>query len=480
MQPTRQTWTAAGLAVLLAVFTPIVASPVPAIGAALVFGWLVAQQLVAVRQFQTTAEATTITVEPSATTAQVDTAVPTTLSVERPKAAAKTELTVTLSLPPAAKPVDTADRQVTLTAGQTQATTTVSLEISTAGRMQFPAPTWELTDVHDAYTESFDRGPTPTVTVEAETIRNIHVGRGGSELTAFGQHLTDGTGDGLTPAELRQYLPGDSADKIDWKATARLSETYVREYEAESDREITLLFDHRSQMAGSTAATSPLAYLREVALGLVSTAESVGDPLGLITIGDEGLTTTIPATRQQIGYSRIREHLLEIEPTPAGPPTSSVDLHHPEAARRLAKRLADDTSAFGTTLRTFAESTPAYVERIEADPLYGAVEYLQAASNGTQLTIILTEDTNRPQLRETVRAAASNDSAVLVFLTPQVLFDTTGLGSLETAYSRYHEFEQFRTDLKRFSSVVAYEVGPGDRLATLLSTQRSKTSRATQ
>lgn len=474
MLPTRRTWTTAAIAVLLAAAAPVVDSVVPAVGAALVFGWLLAQQLIAVAQFQTTVEATTLTVDPSVAGVQVESEAPVTLRVERPPTAADTELTVTLPLPPAATPVDKSDRQVTLGVGDTQATTTVVVTLPTAGRMQFLEPHWQLTDSREAFTERFDRGPTPTVTAEAHSLRNLHVGRGGSELSAYGQHPTDGTGDGTTPAELRQYVGGDPADRIDWKATARLTEPYVREFEAESDREITLIVDHRSRLGADTPDNSPLAYIREVALSIVGNAESVGDPLGLITVGDEGLTTTVAATRSQVGYARIKEQLLQLEPTPAGPPRSAVDLQHPAATRRLIQQLAGDESTFASTLREFTATAPAYVERIQADPLYGAIEYLQATTTASQVTVILTTDRDRPQLRETVRAAASDDSAVLVFLTPQVLFDTSELGNLEAAYRRYREFEQFRTELERFGSVIAYEVGPGDRLASLLSSHRQR------
>ena len=363
---------------------------------------------------------------------------------------------------------------VTLDTGDTRASTTVVVEMPTAGRLQFPEPNWRLTDSHAAFTESVDRGPTPTVTVEAHTLENLHVGQGGTELSAFGQHATDGTGDGITPAELRQYLPGDPADQIDWKATARLAEPYVREFEAESDREITLLVDHRAKTASGSLRDSQLEYLRAVALGVVGAAESASDPLGLLTVGDAGLTNTVNATSQQTGYSRIRDRLLTLEPTPAGPPRSPVDLQHPAAARQLTRQLADDEGRFATVLRQFTETATAYVERIETDPLYGAVEYLRSMSTATQLTVIFTTDTDRSQLRETVRAAASGDSAVLVFLTPAVLFEASGVIDLEAAYRRYREFEEFRSELEGIGAVSAYEVGPGDRLARLLSSNGSR------
>lgn len=467
MEPTRRTVSIVGVAVILAVSVPLFAPPVVSFGAVLLFGWLIAQQLVTVHTFQRSVSATTVTVEPSVSTATAGTEVPVTIRVERPSTAARTKTIVTIPLPPAATSLPEDERTLTLDVGSTHATTVIPMSVPTAGRMQIPEPRWELRDAHGLFTESFSRGPSPTVTVDAETPEAIHVGRGGSELSAYGQHPADGTGDGLTPAELREYIGGDPADRIDWKATARLPDTYVREFDPESDREISLVFDHRSQ-TGTGNGTPQLAYLREVALGIVNNAESVGDPLGFVAVGDDGLTTTIPPSSRQVSYTRIRERLLEAQPTPAGEPTSTVELTHPEASRQLARQLANDETRFGTILRTFADTTTAYIERIEADPLYGAIEYL-TSTTANQLTIILTTDRDRTELRETIKAATSGETAVLVFLTPQVLFDNTELTDIEAAYRRYRDFETFRQDLERHNGVVAYEVGPRERLATLLS-----------
>ena len=476
MQPTRSTWTAVGLSVTLAAFVPVVASPIPAVGAAVLFGWLIARQVVAVKRFQATVENTTVTVEPATTAAETDDEIPVTLSAERPQAAAETDLAVSLPIPPAVTLQQESTPQVRLTAGETHAQTTVVMSVPITGRITFSAPQWELVDSHAAFTESFGRGPTPTLTISAPALREMHVGRGGQELSAFGEHLTERSGDGLTPAELRQYTDGDPADRIDWKATARLREAFTREFESEDDREITLVVDHRARMSVGPAANTMLDYVREVALGIVGHAEAAAEPLGIVTVGADGLTNTMPASRRPEGYARIRELLLDIESTPTDKPGSSVVLNHPDSARRVASQLSGVDTEFANTLRQFTASTTAYTERIENDPLYGAVEYLQAASTTTQLTVILTTDRDRQQLREAVRAATTGRSELLVFLTPQILFESGELSDIEHAYDGYREFETFRAGLERLGSVVAYEVGPGDRLAAVLDSRSADTA----
>jgi uncharacterized protein (DUF58 family) len=306
-------------------------------------------------------------------------------------------------------------------------------------------------------------------------MQSIHVGRGGSEVSAFGQHSTNDTGEGLTPAELRQYLSGEPADRIDWKATARLPDTYVREFEAESDREISLIVDHRAHTTTSQNEQSQLAYLREVGLSILRTAEITGDAIGLVTVGDEGLTTVQAPSERQAGYTRIRERLLTLKPTPSGQPTS-VGFTHPAMTQHLMEVLADDESTFGTTLYRFAETAPSYVERFETDPLDSAIEYLQTTPLNSQLTIILTTDRTRSQLQHIIEKAASDSTTVLVFMTPTVLFDTTDIGDLEAAYQRYRSFEEFRSGLENNNRVVAYEVGPSERLTSLLASQQPQTT----
>lgn len=467
MKPTHRTVTVAAVAIILAVSIPVLATPTAGLGVILLCSWLVVRQLVAAREFQATVSATTIAIEPAVSTAQVEAEIPVLVEVTRPATVAHTKAVVTIRLPAAAKQIPASERTLTLECGMTEATTTIPMSIPTAGRMQIPEPTWELHDAHGMFSETFVRGPSPTVTVDARTIDDLHVGQGGSELSAYGQHPTDGTGDGLTPAELRQYMGGDPVDRIDWKATARLPDTYVREFEPESDREVSLIFDHRSWLdAGSSP--SQLAYLRELGLGIIGNAASIGDPLGFVAVGNDGLTTTISPSSQQQTYTRIREVLLDLQPTPGDAPESMVELTHPAASQQLARQLSDDDSRFGTVLRTFAEATPAYIKRIEDDALYGAVEYINSTT-ASQLIIILTTDINRTRLRETVRTAARGETAVLVFLAPTVLFDHTELAAIETAYDHYREFETFRQGLERHNGVVAYEVGPRDRLAAILS-----------
>ena len=56
-------------------------------------------------------------------------------------------------------------------------------------------------------------------------------------------------------------------------------------------------------------------------------------------------------------------------------------------------------------------------------------------------------------------------------MTPEVLFERAELADIETAYDRYLDFEEFRQELEQHSAVAAYEVGPSERIETVLASR---------
>lgn len=64
-----------------------------------------------------------------------------------------------------------------------------------------------------------------------------------------GIHRSRRFGDSLEFAELRPYLPGDDLRSVDWNAYRRLGKLFVRRYEAERNRHISVLIDTSASMA---------------------------------------------------------------------------------------------------------------------------------------------------------------------------------------------------------------------------------------
>jgi uncharacterized protein (DUF58 family) len=471
MDPTRRFWTAASAGALLAGLGALFARPELLVGAAGVGAVILARQYAFLRALQRFDDDLTVTVATPERHVRRDERSEVTLSVDL---AAGTPLpaTVTASLPVTAGAVDPAERTVRLAPGDDSGATTFAVEWPVVGRASAPAPTVAVTDAFGLFRESFRRGPETTIQVEPRQPRNVHVGEGGDAASAtFGGHRSDRYGEGIDPAELRQYAPGDSISDIDWKATARLAYPHVREYEVETDRRTVLVVDHRGRLAAGPDGETKFDYLREVALTVASAAERATDPLGLYTVGDDGLTTELrPSTAGQ-RYQDVRTRLHDLTPTGgAGRPHTSA--RGAMGARRAAAVLADDDSAFARTLRPYLDERAGYVRRMDDDPLFETTRTYLDRLGGGHWVLLFTDDSDRTRLRETIRLARANDNNVVCFLAPSVLFESGGLSDLDDAYDRYADFESFRRDLARMDRVTAYEVGPGERLSALLADGR--------
>lgn len=373
--------------------------------------------------------------------------------------------------PPAGADTDVA--VLSLARGETRAETTIEPTWPVAGSFTFESPTVTARDSLGLFEVTFETGSELTVTVEPRRPRNVHVGEGGDlTATGFGDHDRGQHGSGLNPEEVRKYIPGDTVRNIDWKATARLNEPHVREFEAETDRKTVLFVDHRATMGMGQERETKLDFAREVVLAFVESARERSDPLGCYTIGDNGLTGTFEPSADTERQGRVRRQLQAIEPTT--PHSSEKAQTHstqsPSAvrARTLKQRLADDKTELGQRIAPFFDKPNVYVKSLGEQPLFGAVQSGMTRFGGSLWSIIVTDDEHRTELREAVKLASRGERRVLVFLTPSVLFEPGGLSDLDTAYERYTGFERFRRDLASMDNVSAFEVGPADRFAAVI------------
>ncbi|AGB17443.1 hypothetical protein Halru_2873 [Halovivax ruber XH-70] len=516
MQATRRSWAVAALTVFLVGYGAVVGSPVPAVGALLVGAWFVGRQVAFVEAFERIRTDLTVSQRPARTRASAGERDQLTLVAtmgERSAAADDSDesqdgevgmapdndgdralavdVAVTAGVPTAA--IVERPLAVRLHAAMSEATAESAVEWPVAGRHEFEPATVHVRS--KLFTDTFSMGDQPTVVVEARQASSLHVGAGGERIAVGVGTRKDGRrGQGLEPAALRKYTAGDSASRIDWKATARLSTPYVREYEAETDRRTVLVVDARRSPVADRPGASPLDHLRSVALSLADDAHQHGEPLGLVVVGEDGIKTRIPTSRSADVRGRIRNALFDLEPTSdrsgRGPdglaatatPTRGGHTHqqtgsghdgtHPpittSADAQSAQVTLDGTSAFDRRLRPFYADRTAYVERIADAPLFTAVDEELGRESGRIWPVILTDDTARAEVAETVSNARARGDGALVVIAPTVLYERAGLSELDQAYDRYVEFEGFRRQLGRQAGVTALEVGPADRLDAVL------------
>ncbi|WP_306059813.1 DUF58 domain-containing protein [Natronococcus wangiae] len=473
MRPTRQIWGVGVLAVLLAGLAVVFARPLLLAATVLLGAWLLSEQYRFLTALRETTASLTVVQAPVANAVRTDESTPVTLQASL-EAASSLSLTVVAGVPPAGTVDDTP--RVSLDPDETVERHTTTVNWPVAGRHRFAQATLTATD--GSFETTLTVGPTPEVTVEPRGPRSVHIGKGGDRLAiAPGDHETGRFGSGTEPAELREYVPGDTADRIDWKTTARQDSLYVREYEAETNRPTMVIVDHRNSLGGDSPAASKLSYLREAALAMAAGARQLDDPVGLITVGDEGLTSRLEPATGPTHYLSIRRQLLDLEPTETSQrspmPAPRAAAVHTRGSPSSLEQASDTSDRFARTLEPFY-GAQGYETRLESDPLLGAVRYAVGQRYERTWMVLCTDDSNPEALYEAILLARQSGNEVLVLLTPTPLFSSGGLADVERAYDRYRDFDAFRRKLDRMEKVTALEVAPDDRLSTVLGAGRKR------
>lgn len=471
MRARTRFWTVAALAVVLGLWAVVVERLLVLVGAAVICAWLLAGQYRFLKAAETTVDS--LTVDQAITQSQVATEETTvlTLSVDSPEPL-PVDLLVTPTLPAG---TDGEDDPFHLGRGEREGTRHVDVGWPVAGAFTINQPAITLRDRLGLFEQTVSMGPEQTVRVQPRAPRNVHVGEGGDPVAAgFGEHDAGLTGSGLEPAQIREYVPGQTVRNIDWKATARLGKPHVREFEAETDRATALFVDHRSSLGTGMPGETKLDFLRQVGFAFVDSARELSDSLGCYTVGSDGLTGSFAPDGASDHLLSIRRHLQSLELTDPRQTGDRGDPVAPGRAQTVGRRLSDDTTAYSRRLSPFFDSSGTYVERVTDQPLVAAVRSVTSRHDGALWSVILTDDERQTETREAVKLARRGEGGVLVFVAPTVLYEPGGLGDLDEAYDRYARFEQFRTSLASMDRVSAFEVGPADRLSAVLAGGREQ------
>ena len=116
-------------------------------------------------------------------------------------------------------------------------------------------------------------------------------------------------------AEHRPYMPGDDVRRIDWRVYGRTDRLFVREYQAETNANLTLVLDVSKSMAFASAGIAKLEYGRFLAASLGYLSLQQRDRVGLITF-DEDVVTMVPPSVKH--FDRVLHELDTAVPERAG------------------------------------------------------------------------------------------------------------------------------------------------------------------
>ncbi|WP_165872061.1 DUF58 domain-containing protein [Natrarchaeobius halalkaliphilus] len=494
MYPRPTLVSSGALSIVLVALAVVIDEPLLLAGAIAVWGWIVAWQVTFAAELERTIDSLSVTrrLERAGVQAGDTVSVELTATLDQPS---ELRLTIDGGVPTVASAGNSRSAtplSVTLEPGAREATISRPIGWPISGEHDFDDPT--VTAMDERFREVVPVDDPVTVTVTPRKGNDTHIGVGGKRIgTALGEHERGRLGSGAVPAEPREYVPGDTAGAIDWKTTARLGTTHVREYETETNHQTTLIVDHRTTLATGPAGSTQFDHVREVALSLAERAVSRGDPIGLVCIDDEGISTLIERTTEGAGYRTLRRRLLDLEVATergieAGPTHGDENgngtpvgtqpnrrLTGDEARQRLADLVSTGSTTqtredpFVETLAPLYESRASGTDRIAATSLSIGARAVRRAKHRRQRIAIFTDASRPSELRETVSVARERGTEVLVFLASSVLSEDGDVLERESAVERYREFERVRRDLAQMSDVSALEIDPPDRLASVCS-----------
>lgn len=124
-------------------------------------------------------------------------------------------------------------------------------------------------------------------------------------------------GGGVEFEELRPYAPGDDVRSIDWNATARSGEPWVKRFREERAHTVLVLLDVSASMGFGTTGRSKLAVAAHAAALVAAAAGRAGDRVGLAAFAGE-VRAALPPARGAVHGWRLVRAVADEAARPAG------------------------------------------------------------------------------------------------------------------------------------------------------------------
>jgi uncharacterized protein (DUF58 family) len=140
-------------------------------------------------------------------------------------------------------------------------------------------------------------------------------------------------GGGIEFEESRPYAPGDDLRIVDWNATARTGEPFVKRFREERERTLWLLLDVSASMRFAARGPSKAAVAAHAAAILAAAASRARDAVGLVAF-DALVRAEIPPARGPAHTWRVIRALVEC----GGQSSGETDLTGALARTRMRSR----------------------------------------------------------------------------------------------------------------------------------------------
>lgn len=112
-----------------------------------------------------------------------------------------------------------------------------------------------------------------------------------------GLHRSPHLGFSTDFAEHRQYVPGDDIRHIDWRVYARTERYYLKEFEADTNTNFTVLVDVSASMGYASGSVSKLEYAKFLGACLAYFSHRQRDRVGLVTFNHDLVDIVPPSAR---------------------------------------------------------------------------------------------------------------------------------------------------------------------------------------
>lgn len=112
-----------------------------------------------------------------------------------------------------------------------------------------------------------------------------------------GLHRAPDFGLSMDFAEHRAYMPGDDIRRVDWRLYARTDRYYVKEYEADTNANFSVVLDISKSMSFKGQSISKFDYARYLAASLTYFSHKQRDRVGIVTFDNEIVDHVPPSAK---------------------------------------------------------------------------------------------------------------------------------------------------------------------------------------
>ena len=141
-----------------------------------------------------------------------------------------------------------------------------------------------------------------------------------------GLHRSPYFGASVDFAEHRGYVPGDDIRRVDWKVFARTDRYFVKEFEADSNANFSVLLDVSKSMAFGARITK-LDYAKTLAACLTYLVNKQRDRVGVVTFDEEVVEHVPPSAKHLDVVLHTLDRAKATRPGRLGPPLRRLAEH---------------------------------------------------------------------------------------------------------------------------------------------------------